>query len=151
MTGDELLTRTAERFRAALRDVDTIARLGGDEFAVILDGELSPDVLSRTGQRILDALSEPMTIGDRSVSVTASIGMALTRHSDADADSLLRNADAAMYRAKRDGKACCRLFEDWMHSEAVELLEVEQSLRAAVTGGRSRCTTSPWWTPRRVA
>lgn len=133
-TGDALLLAVANRFVQHLRDVDTIARLGGDEFAILLDGIDVPDQAGRVAQRVLDALLSPVQLGDRTITIGASVGIEIAGHAHDDAARLLANADAAMYRAKREGKDCYRHFEDSMHTAAVERMNLEQALRIALTG-----------------
>jgi PAS domain S-box/diguanylate cyclase (GGDEF) domain len=133
--GDGLLIAIADRFRSVLRDVDTIARLGGDEFAILVDGLESPEEAGRVGERILNALSAPMQFADREVTVGASVGIALARDTRTEPDNLLGHADAAMYRAKREGKGCYRIFESSMHTAVVDRLDLEQDLRKAITSG----------------
>ncbi len=132
LVGDDLLIAVANRFRSALREADTIARLGGDEFAVLFDGLEVAEEAGRLGQRILEALCLPMEVRERSVAVSASVGIAVTSDARTSPDILLGNADVAMYRAKREGKSCYRMFEPWMHTAAVERLDLEQALRRAV-------------------
>jgi diguanylate cyclase (GGDEF)-like protein/PAS domain S-box-containing protein len=109
--GDRVLCIIAERLRLCLRDGDLAARLGGDEFTVLLHGLMAPDSADAVARRILHVLSEPIAIDDESVLITPSIGVAI---SDPDRDDapevLLRSADIAMYRAKRDGKARYAVF-----------------------------------------
>ena len=131
LTGDALLVAVAQRFQVSLRDFDTIARLGGDEFAILVEDLDAPDHAGRVAQRTIDALAEPLQLPDRSIAIGASVGIALP-DADGTAEQLLSNADAAMYRAKRDGKGCYRVFETSMHAAAVEHMELEQALRAAI-------------------
>jgi diguanylate cyclase (GGDEF)-like protein/PAS domain S-box-containing protein len=133
LTGDALLIAVADRFDAHLRDFDTIARLGGDEFAILVDDLDAPDQAGRVAQRVLDALVLPLQLRDRTVAIGASIGIALADRADPKADRLLSHADAAMYRAKREGKGCYRVFEAAMHIAAVERMNLEQALRSALT------------------
>jgi diguanylate cyclase (GGDEF)-like protein/PAS domain S-box-containing protein len=133
LTGDALLIAVADRFAEYLRDFDTIARLGGDEFAILVDDLDAPDQAGRVAQRVLDALTAPLELRDRAVAIGASIGIALADRADGNADRLLSHADAAMYRAKREGKGCYRMFEAAMHTAAVERMTLEQALRAAIT------------------
>jgi diguanylate cyclase (GGDEF)-like protein/PAS domain S-box-containing protein len=135
LTGDNLLVAVAERFRTSLRDFDTIARLGGDEFAILVEDLDVPDHAGRVAQRTLDALATPLQLVDRDVAIGASVGIALADPTNSTAEQLLSNADAAMYRAKREGKGCYRVFETSMHTAAVEHLELEQALRIAITDG----------------
>jgi diguanylate cyclase (GGDEF)-like protein/PAS domain S-box-containing protein len=129
-TGDKLLVAIADRFCSTLREVDTIARLGGDEFAMLFDGLDSPAQATRIGERILESLSKTLRFADREVTVGASVGIALGA-AKRSGDDLLGNADAAMYRAKGDGKGCCRIFEPAMHTAALDRLNLEQALRKA--------------------
>ncbi len=132
LTGDALLVAVAQRFGFALRDLDTVAGLGGDEFAILVDDLDSPDQAARVAQRVLDALALPLQLADREVGIGASIGITVAQRPDTAAEVLLSNADAAMYRAKREGKGCYRVFETSMHTAAVERMELEQALRSAI-------------------
>ena len=134
-TGDRLLTAVADRFRTLLRGFDTIARLGGDEFAILVDDLDTGSQAQRVAQRVLDALVAPLELGDRTVAIGASIGIAFADGPATRADELLSHADAAMYRAKREGKGCYRVFEAGMHAAAVERMDLEQALRAAIHAG----------------
>ncbi len=130
--GDELLAAVAARFTTTLRGFDTVARLGGDEFAILFDELEAPDQAGRVAQRVLDSLVSPLTLPDREVAIGASVGIALTDRPDTRADLLLADADAAMYRAKREGKGCYRVFETAMHTASVERMTLEQELRTAI-------------------
>jgi diguanylate cyclase (GGDEF)-like protein/PAS domain S-box-containing protein len=131
VAGDRLLIRVAERLLGCLRDTDTAARLGGDEFVVLLDGPADRAEAMAVAERILEALSRPMLIEDRMVTVQASLGIALAQ-SATDAPDLLRNADLAMYAAKREGGARWRIFESDMHSGALARLELKADLERAI-------------------
>ncbi len=135
LVGDALLIAVADRFEARLRGFDTIARLGGDEFALLFDELDEPDQAGRVAQRVLDALVSPLPLPGREVAIGASVGIAITNQTDSEADRLLADADAAMYRAKREGKGCYRIFEAAMHTAAVERMSLEQELRAAIREG----------------
>jgi diguanylate cyclase (GGDEF)-like protein/PAS domain S-box-containing protein len=132
LAGDELLIAVADRLRDRLRGFDTIARLGGDEFALLFDELDAPDQAGGIAQRVLDALAIPLSLPEREVAIGASVGIAVTNHAGANVDRLLADADAAMYRAKREGKGCYRVFEAAMHTAAVERMNLEQELRAAI-------------------
>jgi diguanylate cyclase (GGDEF)-like protein/PAS domain S-box-containing protein len=132
LAGDALLIAVADRFEARLRGFDTIARLGGDEFALLFDELDEPDQAGRVAQRVLDALVSPLPLPGREVAIGASVGIALTNQTHTEADRLLADADAAMYRAKREGKGCYRIFEAAMHTAAVERMSLEQELRTAI-------------------
>jgi len=135
LTGDALLIAVADRFEACLRGFDTIARLGGDEFAILFDELETTEQAGPVAQRVLDALVNPLPLSDREVAIGASVGIALTDRADTKADRLLADADAAMYRAKREGKGCYRVFEAVMHTAAVERMNLEQELRTAIRDG----------------
>ncbi len=130
--GDEVLIEVARRLGATVRPTDTAARFGGDEFAVLLEAIESPFEATEVADRILDAFRSPIQIGDTEVFVRCSIGIAITDGELATPDELLRNADVAMYIAKRDGKGGYRLFQDSMHAEALERLEMRADLQRAV-------------------
>jgi diguanylate cyclase (GGDEF)-like protein/PAS domain S-box-containing protein len=134
--GDTLLVAVGERLRANLRPGDTIARLGGDEFGVLLEdvaGGLKD--AQRTAQRIIESLRTPFALGSREVAVTASIGIASNISSPGYSEDLMRNADAAMYRAKHKGKAHYEVFDPSMYERALERLEIEHDLRRATEHG----------------
>ena len=131
LMGDALLIEVASRFVSQLREVDTIARLGGDEFAILIDDLDAPDQARHVAQRVLDALAEPLALPDQTVAIGVSVGIALAdRHTSASL--LFSHADAAMYRAKREGKGCFRIFEPAMYATAVERMDLDQSLRIAI-------------------
>jgi diguanylate cyclase (GGDEF)-like protein len=102
--GDELLVEAAGRLAGCVRPGDTAARLGGDEFAVVLDGVPEPAVATQVAHRVLAALDEPFDLGAASVTCGATLGIAATSGPLDQADTLLHNADRAMYAAKRIGK-----------------------------------------------
>jgi diguanylate cyclase (GGDEF)-like protein len=129
LAGDRLLVEVARRVRGCLRRGDTAARLGGDEFAVLLADLGDVRRAERIARRILLALAEPFTLLGKEVFVTASVGIASGLD---DPEDLLRNADVAMYRVKREGKNGFRLFEPDMHTAVLERLELEADLRKAI-------------------
>jgi diguanylate cyclase (GGDEF)-like protein/PAS domain S-box-containing protein len=129
--GDTLLVMVAERLQSVLRPGDTAARLGGDEFGILLEDIDSSTDASDVAQRLIDALATPFCLSGKELFVHASIGIALTG-SEHDAGELLRNADAAMYGAKNQGKGGYRLFEPSMHFAALARLELEADLRRAI-------------------
>jgi diguanylate cyclase (GGDEF)-like protein len=130
--GDALLVGVAERLQSVLRIGDTAARLGGDEFAVLLEDLEAEEQAIEIAQRLLVEVAAPFSLGGKEIFVNASIGITLGGDHGETADELLRNADAAMYRAKSQGKGCFRLFEAAMHSAAVERLELEADMRRAL-------------------
>jgi diguanylate cyclase (GGDEF)-like protein/PAS domain S-box-containing protein len=133
-TGDKLLICVAERLRACLRAMDTAARLGGDEFAVLLEDLTSAGDATGLADRLIAALQQPFTVADREVFIGASIGIALDAPGVSN-DQLLRNADIAMYTAKRRGRGRYEIFQPEMHAAAVERLEIEADLRGALDRG----------------
>ena len=130
--GDDLLREVSVRLRSVLRPADLAARVGGDEFAIVVDDVRSVEDALHAGERVLLALAAPMSIGDRMVSVRASVGVAVATAQEWSTDELLRNADVAMYIAKSQGKGCVRVFEASMHDALVERLELETELEQAV-------------------
>jgi diguanylate cyclase (GGDEF)-like protein len=132
--GDHVLITVARRLHECLRPMDTVARLGGDEFGILLEDMVDPSHALVAAQRILDALAVPAELDGREVSIRGSLGITLDGHGD-EADTLLRNADVAMYMAKRRGKGRYQLFESSMHTEMVQRLEMTAQLRRAVKGG----------------
>ncbi|MGH2365943.1 MAG: putative bifunctional diguanylate cyclase/phosphodiesterase [Chloroflexota bacterium] len=131
--GDLLLKDVAERLRASVRDTDTIARLGGDEFAVLLEDIDGPADATITAEKILRALADPFLVQDESLSVAASVGIALSPRHGSDAETLLRRADVAMYAAKssREGIALYDALQDENSAARLSLLS---DLRQAIDG-----------------
>ena len=102
--GDRLLVELADRIRGSVRDADTVARLGGDEFAVLLPQVTGAADAARVATKALDALSAPFRLGSAEVSISSSVGVSVFPGDGRSAEDLVRNADAAMYRAKRNGR-----------------------------------------------
>jgi diguanylate cyclase (GGDEF)-like protein len=138
--GDALLLQVGERLAGCLRRSDTVARLGGDEFAVLLEDVSDADGAALWAERILEALGTPFSVADREVSVNGSIGIAL---GGGEAETLLRDADLAMYRAKADGKGRYEAFEPGMHTEIMERLELEVELKGAIERGELALVYQP--------
>ncbi|MGI9600683.1 MAG: GNAT family N-acetyltransferase [Acidimicrobiales bacterium] len=130
--GDDLLAEVGTRLADCVKDEDTIARLGGDEFAVLLEQATDRREARSVASRVLEALEEPIAVGDRAVSASASIGIAMSSDSTPTVESLLRNADAAMYLSKSRGKGRIEFFEAAMHEEAVERLDLKADLQQAL-------------------
>ena len=147
--GDELLLQIAKRLTANFRDTDTLARpgnsaqpikdglarLGGDEFTVLLEDVRNPSDAIRVAERIQAKLALPFEIRGQQIVITASIGVASSGTSYSTAEELLRDAEIAMYRAKRAGKARCEVFDPKMHSTAVLRLKLETDLRRGLENG----------------
>ena len=149
--GDELLVALGQRLSSILRPTDTIARggpdgfiarLGGDEFTILLENLDTGDRAEDVAARIQAALHEPFRVGDRELFVTASIGIALSRPGSS-ALELMRNADIAMYDAKRQGTARSSVFTDEMHSCVLDQIELESELRAMIETRRLRIFYQP--------
>ena len=131
-TGDQLLVAIAARIGECLRPSDTIARLGGDEFAILLDGLEDWSIATTVADRVQNELLKPFSLNGHEVYTTASIGIRLSMDGREDAETMLRDADTAMYRAKDNGKARHELFHSTMHTRAVALLQLETDLRRAI-------------------
>ncbi len=131
--GDRLLIAAAERFRSCARATDTVARLGGDEFAILVEDSPGPDGHAAMLERLSAAMAQPFTLGGGEVQVNASIGVAATTGGET-ADDLLRNADVAMYTAKRRGKGRFATYQPHMYTDIRERLELETALRSAIDG-----------------
>jgi len=150
--GDRLLVEIAKRLTVELREDDAInyltensaedlddidggteiARLGGDEFTVVLSDVPNIAHVELVAKRILNSLSEPIQLQSHNPVVTPSIGIALFPHDGTDPDTLVRNADTAMYVAKAEGRACYRFYDEDMNATAVEQLKMEEELRHAL-------------------
>jgi diguanylate cyclase (GGDEF)-like protein/PAS domain S-box-containing protein len=130
-TGDAVLVAAAQRLRSVMRSEDTVARLGGDEFAALLEHEEVTAHASGVAKRLLASLSEPIEADGRRVSITASIGIALAEGGQQPLD-LLRNADIAMYRAKRKGPGRFAVFEHAMHTAVADRLQLETELHHGI-------------------
>ena len=130
--GDALLVEVAGRIRACLRRPDTAARLGGDEFALLIEGVDSAIEAEHVARRVLDVLREPFTVSGTSVIVRASLGIAVADNSDANAASLMRQADVAMYVAKGAGRNRYVLFAPGMESEVVHRRKLRGELERAM-------------------
>jgi diguanylate cyclase (GGDEF)-like protein/PAS domain S-box-containing protein len=133
--GDELLAAVAGRLRRSARDSDTVARLGGDEFAVLLEDDVGERQARAVAERLSEALRSPFSVRGAEVHVTASIGIALTTTEAQEADTLLRNADVAMYAAKGRGRGRFELFEPDMYEKMVRYLELQADLQRGLERG----------------
>ena len=134
VAGDAVLVALAERVADCVGADDLAARLGGDEFAVLLRDPRDGDGARAVADRIIERLAEPVDLDGRRLSIRASIGIALTDDATPTRD-LVRNADLAMYTAKRDGGACHRVYVDAMHDAAIARLDLTADLDRALDEG----------------
>jgi diguanylate cyclase (GGDEF)-like protein/PAS domain S-box-containing protein len=139
--GDELLRQIADRLRHSIRSVDSVsryasgnttARLGGDEFVILLDDLANPEDVHVVARRLLEALTEPYQLGVHEVHSTASVGIVCGTSTYTTADEVLRDADTAMYEAKRLGKARYIVFDESMRRTAQRRMQLENDLRKAI-------------------
>ena len=129
--GDALLRIVGERIRHVVRPGDTVARLGGDEFAVLLERLEDASRVSDVTDRIMEELKAPVTMGGREVFARASIGIAV-RTGTQDAKTLMQDADMAMYSAKAHGKSRYEIFDQQMHEQVIQRIELEAELSNAI-------------------
>jgi diguanylate cyclase (GGDEF)-like protein/PAS domain S-box-containing protein len=140
--GDTLLCAVSGRLAECLRPSDTIARLGGDEFAILLDGVADAAEVMNVARRLLEVLQLPVEIGELSVTVPASIGIAIAEQGYAHSN-LMRDADIALYRAKEQGKNRVAVFDTSMGWEAYSRLRMRTQLESAIENGELRVLFQP--------
>ncbi len=140
--GDELLAAAAPRLKHALRGSDTVARFGGDEFGILLEDIASERDAIDTAERIAATFARPFVLSGSEHFVTTSIGIALATGGER-ADDLIRDADAAMYRAKDRGRARYEVFDEGMRGRAIERLRMENDLRRALERNQLRLEYQP--------
>jgi diguanylate cyclase (GGDEF)-like protein len=131
-TGDAVLRVVGDRLRSLLRESDMVARLGGDSFAVLLSGHTSDEQVTTITERMAQRIGQPFVLHEREIHLTASIGVACYPEHGTDPDTLLGNADAAMYRAKEAGRSRTLFFQPTMNVRARERLGLERALRRAI-------------------
>jgi diguanylate cyclase (GGDEF)-like protein/PAS domain S-box-containing protein len=130
--GDRLLKNVAGRLESCTRESDSIARIGGDEFVVLLGNLKEPEDARHVSQKLLDVLAEPVTIDGNELKVTPSIGICAYPHDGEDVETLMRNADTAMYYAKQMGRNNYQFFTQAMNDAAQQRLVMENDLRHAI-------------------
>ncbi|MBV8516273.1 MAG: EAL domain-containing protein [Acidobacteria bacterium] len=130
--GDALLAEVARRLQGALRASDTISRIGGDEFSILLPEVVNTEAMAGVARKILDSLAQPFSVEGHELIVTASIGISCFPNDGDDAETLLKCADAAMYRAKELGRNQAQLFTASMNERYVRRLALEQHLHHAI-------------------
>ncbi len=140
--GDRLLIAVAGRLQDGLRASDTAARFGGDEFMILCEDVAGQQDVVNIAQRILNSIEEPFVVGQERLSVQASMGIAITDGKGDSAESLMRNADAAMYGAKQQG-AALEVFDDDIQARVRERVEMERELRRSVDEGDFRLLYQP--------
>ncbi len=134
-TGDRLLKLVAQRLNGVVRRSDTVARLGGDEFVVVMDGPTNTEAVSRVAGDILQSFAAPFVLDDHGLHVGLSIGVALFPEHGDTPETLLKNADLAMYRAKERGRNTFDFFTDELNDQVVHRLMVATGLRRALAAG----------------
>jgi diguanylate cyclase (GGDEF)-like protein len=143
-TGDAVLVEVAARLRECVRDRGLVARIGGDEFAILIgdDQDLGP-YCAETSARIIDAVGRPISVGERRIVVGTSIGIAIGSDHGRAFDALLRNADAALYKAKASGKGMFCFFDDALAASEADRRVLQADLREAVERGEMRLHYQP--------
>ncbi|MCU1451264.1 MAG: diguanylate cyclase/phosphodiesterase with and sensor(s), partial [Acidimicrobiales bacterium] len=141
--GDALLVLIVDRLRALLRPGDTMARLGGDEFLVVCEEVDGLAQARHLAERLSHAFKAPFSLGEREMFATASTGIAVGRGPDATPESLLRDADAAMYRAKERGRARYEVFDEDMRAQLLRRLDTEHAMPRALERGEFRIHYQP--------
>ncbi|HZQ72103.1 MAG TPA: EAL domain-containing protein [Burkholderiales bacterium] len=141
--GDVLLKEIAQRLVKQLRIGDTICRIGGDEFVVVLPEVKRSSDVAQVAQKVIETLSLPVAIEERELTVTPSIGISVFPEDGRDAETLIRNADAAMYHAKEMGRANYQFFTEQMNLSAARRLALENDLRRALAKGELRVHYQP--------
>ncbi len=131
-TGDQLLKSVTGRLGSCVRDGDTIARQGGDEFVIVLPDQVSEEHASQVIKRILAAIARPILVKDREFNITCSIGASFYPQDGADGETILKNADAAMYDAKELGRNTFQFYAKEIDARINERLTLENSLRRAI-------------------
>jgi len=130
--GDKVLLECAQRLRQCLRDSDTVARSGGDEFMILIEAPSGPLHVPSVAQKILTAIAQPFYIDNKEFSIGASLGISTYPTDGSQVDTLIRNADIAMYRAKSEGRGCFRFYSAAMAAQSMQRYLMEGALRHAL-------------------
>lgn len=142
--GDSVLATVAARLTSAVRPEDTVARIGGDEFVVLCEDLADIDAAAMVANRLASAVSRPISTSIGDVEATMSVGVATATHGDdASSDTLLRDADEAMYKAKRQGPNVIEIFDDTLRTIAASRLQLMTDLRRATSNGELRLVYQP--------
>ncbi|MCG7923899.1 MAG: EAL domain-containing protein [Candidatus Thiodiazotropha taylori] len=131
--GDKVLIEVAERFKSCLRDTDTISRIGGDEFVALLEDLTDPLMAGKIVDHIIETIRNPLKIDSQDIKISCSIGIAIYPSHSSEPDELLRQADIAMYEAKRSGRNTYRFASDDLSSTALEKATLEQAMRKGLS------------------
>lgn len=134
--GDELLMEVAQRLRTGVRESDIVSRLGGDEFVLVLTEVGTTTAVARLADKLLQSLGEAYRVREYTLHSTPSIGVAIAPNDGSDGETLLKNADAAMYHAKAHGRNNVQFFTPAMNQEAMERLRIDHDLRLALEQGQ---------------
>lgn len=132
LIGDQLLVETSRRLQSCLRPYDVVARFGGDEFVIFICDAENVEIVFEISERLQREISAPFKIDGHEIFTSTSIGITLYDDSYDLPEDILRDADSAMYQAKTEGKARCKVFQKSMHASNVNLLQVENDLRRAI-------------------
>ncbi len=141
--GDDLLKHVARKISEAVRPEDTAARLGGDEFGVVMESIESPMHAREAAERVLNSIVQPMFLAGKDTRIRASLGVALASAEMSNPESLLANADMALYDAKRSGKSCVSVFADFMRASLLEGTAIKSDLHGAVERGEITVNYQP--------
>ncbi len=131
-TGDKLLIQVTERLQKVFRECDTVARMGGDEFNILIDGITHNEHLIDIAEKLLNTFKEPFSMDGHLLYTSVSIGIALYPDDGVNSETLLKNADTAMYRAKNEGRNTYRFYANEMGEKAFERVVMENALRIAL-------------------
>ncbi|MEO5806133.1 PAS-domain containing protein [Devosia sp.] len=142
-TGDEVLVNVGKRLQQVCRDTDIVARLGGDEFAILVHKLENPMHAAALASRIVKLVAEPMQAGGHQVVIGTSVGIAMAPGDGQNAETLLRNADTALYRAKSEGRGNYHFFEKGMDEALQHRRMLEQGLKVALARGEFRLVYQP--------
>jgi diguanylate cyclase (GGDEF)-like protein/PAS domain S-box-containing protein len=145
-TGDQMLAALPPRLEEAVSPGNTIARFGGDEFVVLIERVESKDEALEVARRLGDAFARPIRVRSRTLQVTASIGIVFAEPGGITASEVLRDADAAMYRAKASGRGQVSMFDDRLRTDLIERIGIENDLRQAATNGEFELVYQPVYT-----
>jgi len=133
--GDRLLRSVGERLKGRVRGVDTVARSGGDEFLIVLSSLASADSAKAVAQHVMGAFAQPFSVDGHELFATASMGISVFPNDGVDVEILIRDADTAMYQAKRSGRNKFQFFSAHMHEQAVKAMAMQNELRGALERG----------------